>query len=196
MNYLKRILVYIFSPVLFLLLIILLVEIRTIIALNDYSMLPEGVKVVDKVVLGRRERTLSKGLRRAYILEFSEGILRAFRRGVISLICTNQNEVLLLVQDFRLVRSVGPGLSDKGTLSIGIGSQGGNIKIRQITFLSREYFDTFTSYPLTIPEKKMILKALKKKKTNRITLYTFDGGNPFLLKVKVSEVKKIIDSCQ
>ncbi|MGL5806510.1 MAG: hypothetical protein ACRC11_13910, partial [Xenococcaceae cyanobacterium] len=68
MNILKKIFLYISAAIGSLLLIVLVVEIRTNIALNDYSMLPDGVKVVDKVVLGRRERTLSQGLEHAYNL--------------------------------------------------------------------------------------------------------------------------------
>ena len=98
MNNLKKIFLYISIPILSLLLIIFLVEIMTTKALNDYSMLPPGVKVVDKVILGRRERTLSDGLIRAYYREFDDGILRAFRRNAIGLVCTNQGDVLLVLK--------------------------------------------------------------------------------------------------
>ncbi|MGL5877197.1 MAG: hypothetical protein ACRC2V_05380, partial [Xenococcaceae cyanobacterium] len=68
MNILKKIFLYISAAIGSLLLIVLVVEIRTNIALNDYSMLPHGITVVDKVVLGRRERSFSGGLLHAYNL--------------------------------------------------------------------------------------------------------------------------------
>lgn len=198
MNYLKKIFVYISSLVLFLLLVILLVEVKTIIALNDYSMLPEGVKIVDKVVLGRRERTLSKGLRRAYILEFSEGILRAFRRGAISLVCTDRDEVLLLVQDFRLVRSVGPGLSDRGEFNARnlVNGKGGQVEINNVKFISRKYFDTYVSNPLSKKKVTSILEILNTQGISRIGFHSFDGGDAFAKTFKLSKVKNFIDKCQ
>jgi hypothetical protein len=56
MNNLTKYFLCISTPILSLLLIIHSVEKETNIALNDYSMFPDGVKVVDEVVLGRRPR--------------------------------------------------------------------------------------------------------------------------------------------
>jgi hypothetical protein len=196
MNDFKKIFLYLSAAIGSLLLIVLVVEIRTNIALNDYSMLPEGVKVVDKVVLGRRERTLSKGLGRAYDLEFENGIFRAFRRGAIELVCTNQNFILLIMKD----RKPHGGGADTATLSISGDMENGIFKgeteIKRMEFLSNEYFDTLASDPLSDTEIASILQALKDRKSNNIGLSIFDGGNGFIGNAKLSDVEMLITQCK
>lgn len=192
----KKVFIYILISILSLLLIILLVEIRTSIALNDYSMLPHGVKIVDKVVLGRRNRTLSEGLGKAYYLEFRHGIDKAFRRGAIELVCTNGGNILLVMKDYKKYIEE----ADEAFLFISFRVENsifkGEVKINRIEFLSREYFDTFVSIPLSETENVSVLKALKQRKSSNIGLSTFDGGNAFIGNAKVSDVEMLINKCQ
>jgi hypothetical protein len=160
-------------------------------------MLLDRVKIVNKVILGRRERTLSQGLEHAYNLEFSDGIDKAFRRGAIELVCTKKGDILLIMKGYKGGgHSVGPGLSDRASLLIDSSLTGGWIDIKRITFLSREYFDTLVSNPLSKQEITSILKALKKRKSTSIGFSTMDGGNAFAGNAKISDVKMLIDRCQ
>jgi hypothetical protein len=122
MNKLKKIFLYISISILSILLIILLVEIRTNIALNDYSMLPSGVKVVDKVVLGRRNRGIF------------EGLDKAFRRGAIEFFCTNKSDVLLIMKDYKFGGGTGEA-TFYTSFRIEDGVAKGEAKINQMKFL-------------------------------------------------------------
>ena len=196
MNNLKKILIYISIPILSRLLIILLVEIRTNIALNDYSMLPSKPIVVDKVVLGRRDRGFHKGLLYAYYLEFGEGILKAFRRGAIELVCTSTGNIKLVMKDFKPYYKS----SDDASLSISFrienGVKKGNVHINEMRFGSSGYFDSFASAPLTDREIADLLEALKQRKSNRVGLSTMDGGNGFSGNAKLSDVEMLINRCK
>ena len=161
-------------------------------------MLPDGVKVVDKAILGRRERTLSKGLRQAYIREFGDGIFRAFRRGAISLVCTNKDNVLLIVQDYKPTRhgkasGVGEGLFNGRNLTA---SQGGETNIFNMTYLSRGYFDVYVSDPLSQQEITSILEILRTKDIFYIGLVVFDGGDRFTSEFNLSKVERLVNNCQ
>jgi len=176
----------------------ILIEIKNNKALKDYSMLPDGIKVTDKALLGRRERTLSKGLRQAYIQEFGDGVTRAFRRGAISLICTNQNNVLLLVQAYRPTRhgtaaGIGEGVFKGSSIPA---SKRGKTKISNMTYLSRGYFDVYVSDPLSEQETASILEILKIEGIARIKILAFDGGNVFTAEYNLPEVEQLINSCQ
>ncbi|MGL5875794.1 MAG: hypothetical protein ACRC2R_26110 [Xenococcaceae cyanobacterium] len=193
---------YLISPLLLFALsvqqIIISVEKETDIALNDYSMLPRGVTVVDKVVLGRRKRSFSDGLYIAYYREFQHGIDKAFRRGAIELVCTNRGNILLVMKGYK-ADYVGPGESDNASLFINVFADNKvtvkEVKIKQVSFLSRKYFDTLVSAPLSQQEITSILKVLKNGTITYIGFSTMDGGNAFAGNVQVSEVKKIIDNC-
>ncbi|MEM8718736.1 MAG: hypothetical protein AAGE84_05440 [Cyanobacteria bacterium P01_G01_bin.39] len=168
-------------------------EKKTEQALKDYSMLPDGVKVVDKAILGRRERTFSKGLRRAYLNEFGDGILRAFRRGAISLICTNQNNVLLIVQDYKPEGDIGKGFFRGSSINA---SKHGETEIHNMTYLSRGYFDTYVSDPLTEDEITSILEILYIEEISRIYISAFDGGATFASEFNLLKVKELVNNCQ
>ncbi|MEM8718735.1 MAG: hypothetical protein AAGE84_05435 [Cyanobacteria bacterium P01_G01_bin.39] len=200
MKYIKIIFISTFGFFLTLLLIFLAVEKKTEQALKDYSMLPDGVKVVDKAILGRRERTLSKGLRRAYLNEFGDGILRAFRRGAISLVCTNQNNVLLIVQDYKPTRhgkagGLGKGLFDGSDNTVSKYGYG-EAEISNMTYLSRGYFDVYVSDPLSRREINSILEILKIEGLSQIGIVAFDGGAAFARDFELSKVEQLINSCQ
>ncbi len=194
MNNLTKFFLCIFSSILLLLLTISLVEIRTNIALNDYSMFPSGVKVVDKAILGRRERTLANGLMSAYYDELQDGILRAFRRNAIELVCTNQGNVLL---SLKILNYRGIIINDKPILQIDDDSlRGGKVPIKNITYLGNRYFHTIVSDPLSKREKTLIIRALEQSNFTTISFYAMDGSNLFTNDAKVSEVKQLINNCQ
>jgi hypothetical protein len=195
MNNLKKILLCVSIPLLSLLLIILLVEIRTQIALNDYSMLPDGVKVVDKVVLGRRKRSFSsEELELGFYREFDNGIDKAFRRDAIELLCTNRGNILLVL---KLLNFRGLVIDDRPFLQIHDGSlRGGKVPIKNINYLDSGYFHTIVSDPLSEREITSIIKALEKSNFTTISFYAMEGGNLFTNEAKVSKVKKLIDRCQ
>jgi hypothetical protein len=184
MNNLKKIFLYISASILLLLLIIFVVEIRTTIALNDYSMLPDGVKVVDKVVLGRRNRGIF------------EGLDKAFRRGAIELVCTNQGNILLLMKDYILHFSIYKEAIFYTSFRIENGVKKGRSEINQMEFLSSKYFDTLVSTPLSEREIASILQALKERNSNRISLGLFDSGYAFTGNAKISDVEMLINQCQ
>jgi hypothetical protein len=204
-NFQKRLLsiLYLISPLLLFVLsvqqIILSVDKETDIALNDYSMLPRGVTVVDKVVLGRRKRTLAEGLELAHYREFQHGIDKAFRRGAIELVCTNRGSILLVMKDYK-ADDVGPSMSDKASLFIDIFVDNNlttkQIEIKQVTFVDKKYFDTLVSAPLSKQEIISILKVLKDGTITHIGFSTMDGGNAFAGNAKISDVKMLIDRCQ
>lgn len=198
MNNLKKIFLYISIPTLLLLLIILLVEIRTNIALNDYSMLPSKPKVVDKVVLGRRDRGFHQGLYHAYRLEFGEGILRAFRRGSIELVCTETGNVKLIMRDFKPQYELSDDAFFHTSFSIENGVAKGEAYIEEMRFGSAGYFDSFESKPLNEIEIKAILKALTERTPgdDHIGLSTMDGGNGFRGNAKLSDVEMLVDRCK
>ncbi|MEM8718738.1 MAG: hypothetical protein AAGE84_05450 [Cyanobacteria bacterium P01_G01_bin.39] len=198
MKYIKIIFISTFSFLFTLVLIFLVVEKKTEQALKDYSMLPDGVEVVDKAILGRRERTLSKGLRRAYLNEFGDGILRAFRRGAISLVCTNQNNILLIVQDYKPTRHGKAGGLGKGFFrgsSINA-SKHGETEISNMTYLYRGYFDIYVSDSLSKQEITSIVEILTISSIVHIAIIAFDGGDAFAPKFNLSEVEELINSCQ
>jgi hypothetical protein len=196
MNYLKKIFFAISASTLLVSLIILVVEIRTNKALNDYSMLPDGVRVVDKVVLGRRPRTLSNGLIRAYQDELLYGILRAFRRDAIELICTNKSEVLLGLK-IHIPIGRGPVIDDHPDLIIEDGNlRGGEVPIKNIEVFYSDYFDTVVSNPLSKTETTGIIKALEKSNFTTIRFDAMDSSRLFTNHVKVFEVKELVNNCQ
>lgn len=198
MKYLKNLFFLIFSPILFLFLLFAYVETQTNKALKDYSMLPNGVEVVNKVILGRRERTLSKGLRRAYILEFGSGNKGIFRRGAISLICTNEKNVVLFVQDYKPTRHGKAGGVGKGlfTGSNTTASKYGKVDISNMRYLYRGYFDIYFSDPLSKREIKSMLEILEMENISRIGINAFDGGDVFSRNFAFSDVKQLTDNCQ
>ncbi len=215
MNYRKILSVSIFSSVLFVLSIFtwfILVEKTTEEALKDYSMLPDGIKVVDKAILGRRERTLSKGLRYAYIREFGDGeffgngIYRGFRRGAISLVCTNQNNVLLIVQDFKQTRHgkagglVGEGLFSGHNVTDSKSKvtafQHKETEISNMTYLFRGYFDVYVSDPLSQQEINSILETMKIEGLVQLGINFYDGGDAFAPEFNLSQIEQLINSCQ
>jgi hypothetical protein len=194
MNNITKIFFYISTPILSLLLIIHSVENKTNIALNDYSMLPNGVKVVDKVVLGRRPRTLSNGLMSAYHDELRDGISRAFRRNAIELVCTNKSDILLVL---KISSYRGLIIDDQPVLKIDDGSlRGGKVSIKNIDYLGSGYFYTVVSDPLSKTETTGIIKALEKSNFTTISFYAMDGSKLFTNDAKVSEVKELINNCQ
>lgn len=198
MKYLKILSVSIFGFVLVVIFMFVLVEKNTKRALDDYSMLPDGIKVVDKAILGRRERTLSKGLRQAYLRESKINNKGIFRRGAISLICTNQNDVLLLVQHYRPTRhgeagGIGEGLFEGSSVSY---SNLKETKISNMTYLYRGYFDVYVSDPLSKEEISSILEILNIKDIAWLGISAFDGGNVFTAKFDFPEVKQLISNCQ
>jgi hypothetical protein len=196
MNNLKKIFLCLSASALLLSLIILIVEIRTNKALNDYSMLSNGVKVVDKAILGRRERTLANGLISAYHDELQDGILRAFRRNSIELVCTNRDEVLLVLK-IHIPIGRGPIIDDKPFLRISDGSlRGGKVFIRNIEVFYSNYFDAVTSEPLSKPKTTSIIQALEKSNFTTISFYAMDGSRLFTNDAEVSEIKELIDNCQ
>lgn len=184
MNNSKTIFIYIFAPILSLLLIILLVEIRTTKALNDYSMLPSGVKVVDKVILGRRNRGIY------------EGLDQAFRRGAIELVCTNQGNILLLMKDYVRHLSIYKEATFYTSFRIENGVKKGQANINQMNFLSSKYFDTFASDSLSKIEVGSILQALKERSSNEIGLSFSESANAFVGNAKLSDVEMLINQCQ
>lgn len=208
MNYRKILFFSIFTSVLFALSIFIwfvLVEKKTEEALKDYSMLPDGVEVVDKAILGRRERTLSKGLRRAYILEFGDGeffgngIYRGFRRGAISLVCTNQNNVLLIVQDFKQTRhGKAGGFAGEGFFSGRNfnGSKRQETEISNMTYLYRGYFDVYVSDPLSPQEINSILETMRIESLVHIGINFYDGGDAFTPEFNLSRIEQLINNCQ
>lgn len=203
MKYLKIFSVLILSFFFLTVSIFISVEKKTEQALKDYSMLPDGVKVIDKAILGRRERTLSKGLRQAYIREFGDGILRAFRRGAISLICTNQNNVLLIVQDYKPTRhgkagGIGEAFfnGNNSTTSKATAFKHGETNISNMTYLSRGYFDVYVSDPLSQQEITSILEILRIEGLVHIGIVAFDGGDRFASEFNLSKVEQLINDCQ
>lgn len=172
-----------------------IVEHRTNEALQDYSMLPDNQKVVDKVVLGRSY----PGFRYLSSEHMNYKINQLFRSGVIEIVCTNRNYILLVMKDFKH-KNVAPGRTEKGYLFIDLrvenGEKKGNIVIDEVTFLSKGYFHTLASSPLSYIEIISIIKALEERKSNHIGFGTFDGGNAFSGNAEVSEVKKLVDRCQ
>ena len=198
MKYLKAFSIFIISFALLITLIFIVVETQTNKALKDYSMLPKGVEVVAKVILGRRERTLSKGLRQGYIRESRTNNKGIFRRGAISLICTNQNNVLLLVQAYRPTRhgkagGIGEGLFQGSNFSA---SKRGETQISNMTYLYRGYFDVYVSDPLSQQEITSIIEILKIEVITQVKIIAFDGGNVFTADYNLSEVEQLIDNCQ
>ncbi|MEM8718739.1 MAG: hypothetical protein AAGE84_05455 [Cyanobacteria bacterium P01_G01_bin.39] len=173
-------------------------EKKTEQALKDYSMLPDGVEVVDKAILGRRERTLSKGLHEAYLLESKINNKGIFRRGAISLICTDKNNVLLLVQDYRPTRNgkaagIGEVLFEGSSISY---SNLKKTKISHMIYLYRGYFDVYVSDPLSKAEIFSILEILNIKDIAWLGIYAFDQGNNFTAEFNLPKVKQLIDNCQ
>jgi hypothetical protein len=198
MNNQKKIFLCISIPILLLLLIILLVEIRTSIALNDYSLLPSKPKVIDKIVLGRRDRGFHQGLYHAYRLEFGEGILRAFRRGSIELVCTEIGNVKLIMRAFKPRTETTDEAYFHTSFRIENGVAKGEAHIEEMRSGSAGYFDNFESKPLNDIEIKAILKALAERTPgdDHIGLSTMDGGNGFRGNAKLSDVKILIDRCK
>ena len=203
MNTLKKIFIGVSAPILFLLLIIFVVEIKTNQVLNDYSMLPSKPIVVDKVVLGRRDRGFHRGLYIAYRLEFRHGISKAFRRGAIELVCTNAGEILLVMKDYKYDYQKFDEAYLFITFRIEEDRAKGEVKINKMNFVSRDYFDTLVSDPLTHEEMIAILEALRQRasntlesQTNRIGLGTMDGGNGFIGNAKTSNVEILFEKCK
>lgn len=172
-----------------------LVEYRTNKALQDYSMLPNNVEVVNKVILGRSY----PGFRYLLSKHMNYGINKLFRSGVIELVCTDRKEILLIMKDFQH-KYVAPGASDKGNLFIDFrlenGETKGNVEIQEVTFLSKGYFDNLASNYLSKLEINSIIKALKERDSNSIIFYTFERINAFYGNAEVSEVKKLVAKCR
>ncbi|MGL5079537.1 MAG: hypothetical protein ACRDBG_27375, partial [Waterburya sp.] len=125
---------------------------------------------------------------------FRNGILKAFRRDAIELVCTNRGEVLLVlkISNFR-----GTIIDDKPFLRISDGSlRGGKVPIKNINYLGSGYFYTVTSEPLSRQETTEIIKALEKSNFTTISFYAMDGSKLFTNEAKVSEVKKLVNNCQ
>jgi hypothetical protein len=193
MNHLKKIFFAISAFTLLLSLIVFVVENRTNKALNDYSMLPDGVKVVDKVVLGRRPRTLSNGLMSTYHDEFQNGILKAFRRDAIELLCTNRGEVLLVL---KISNFKGTIIDDRPRLWIRDGGvHDSPVPIKNINYLGDGYFHTVVSDLLSKTETTGIIKALEKSNFTKLSFEAMDGSRLFTNDVKVFEVKKLVNNC-
>ena len=79
----------------------------------------------------------------------------------------------------------------------------GEVKINKMNFVSRDYFDTLVSDPLTHEEMIAILEALRQRasntlesQTNRIGLGTMDGGNGFIGNAKTSNVEILFEKCK
>ena len=172
-----------------------LVEYRTNQALKDYSMLPNDVEVIDKVILGRSY----PGFRYLLSEHMDYGINKLFRSGAIELVCTNQKDILLVVKDF-MHKYIRAGASDKAVLHISFrfedGLKKGVVKIPQINFLSEKYFDTLASNPLSELEIDSIIKALEERTFDRISFSTLEGGNSFYGDTEVSKVKMLVARCQ
>lgn len=173
-----------------------LVEYRTNKALKDYSMLPNNVKVIDKVILGRsypRFRYLNSK-------HIDYPISKLFRSGTIELVCTNQKKILLVMKEY-INKYLEPKVSDDAYLFISSRIENGvfkkgEVKIQKITFLSRKYFDTIASDPLSTIEIRSIINALKERKNSSIDLYTFEEGNYFYGNTEVSKVKTFVNKCK
>jgi hypothetical protein len=170
------------------------VEHRTNKALQDYSMLPNQVKVVDKVILGRsypRFRYLSSE-------HMDYGINKLFRSGAIELVCTERGDILLVMKNF-VHKYVAPERVDNASLFISFrvedGIQKGEVEIQEVTFLSKEYFDTIASNPLSKSKITSIIKALEERNSDDIGFSIFDGGSAFYGHTKVSDVKKFVNRC-
>lgn len=137
-----------------------IVEYRTNEALQDYSMLPDGIEVFDKVVLGRSYFSFMH----LFSKNMDFGIDKLFRNGAIELVCTNQNYILLIMKEFKHSR-VASGRTEKGYLYIDFRMENsrpiGETIIEEVTFLSKEYFDTLSSSPLSDSELNSIVKALE-----------------------------------
>jgi hypothetical protein len=166
----KLLILVILIPVLFL----VIEQTRTFIALNDYSMLPTEVKIVDRIELGREKRR--------------------FERGSIVLACTNRGNILLIAKTHKH-QYVGPGASDKAFLIIGSSLKGGEVEIKRIEFVSDHYFDTLVSDPLSQSEINSIINALKTKQSSHVSLSTLDGGNAFPGDATASSVRTLVNNC-
>jgi len=146
-------------------------------ALNNYSMLPDDLKITDKAILGRGNNKL--------------------RPGAVSLICTNRKNISLFIQDSRTRKEEGPGGSGTGKFEAYNSSnrQGSKVDISNMTPLSRGYFYTYMSDPLSDKEVTAIVKILEIEGLSGINIYTFDGNDNFNSKFNISKVKKLINNC-
>lgn len=151
-----------------------------------------------------KERTLSKGLRQAYIREFGDGeffgngIYRGFRRGAISLVCTNQNNVLLIVQDFKQTRHGKAGGAGEGFFSGRNidGSKRQETEISNMNYLYRGYFDVYFSDPLSQQEITSILETMKIEGLVHLGINFYDGGDAFAPEFNLSQIERLINNCQ
>ena len=156
---------------------------KTEIALEDYSMLPDDIKVTDKVILGRGDDR--------------------YRPGAISLICTNKNNILLIVQDYKPTRhgkAAGIGKAffsgHNSTTSKATSFKHKKTAISNMTYLYRGYFDVYVSDPLSQQEITSILEILRIENLTHIGIVAFDGGASFTSELNFLEVEKLTNNCQ
>ncbi len=160
-------------------------------AFNDYSMLPNNQRIVNSVKLGNRQKKPFWGLN--YIIEDAS----------LHLVCTNKNNVLLVIKDDINNLTIIDGMFFSASFRIENGVKKGTAKIRHYDVVNSDYLDTeidtLVSNALSKREINSIVSVLKDRIPNP---YPFIGigfdntSTGFADLANVPEVEALIKKCK
>ena len=168
-------------------------------AWNDYSMLPNNQKLVERVILGRESKDITIRLRRLLYYP-REGL----KRGSLELLCTNKGNIYLLMRVFDTRYLT---YDPSATLSANYGIEDGEIKggraeIRKLAVIDGGYLADLLSNPLSKKEINLVVKALKDGEkanidnSNGISIGIGETVYGFTNRTNISDVNRVINQCK
>ena len=153
-------------------------------ALKDYSMLPDTLRIVDKLELGNRREKLYWGL--DYRL----------KNAALELICNDKGHVLLVMKDKIIYLTKD---DDDATLRTSVRVENGHKKgiaeINKVHFIGTNYLGTMVSSPLSEQELSNIISAWSESGFNTIRIGLSQKPYGFSKEADLKEVKQLITQC-
>lgn len=159
-------------------------------ALNDYTMLPDNQKIVNKVELGEERKKLFQGLN--YELKNS----------VLEIVCTDRENILLvfksdLDENFKYMTD-NKKASFFTSFRVENGVFKGEAEIREMNYVDSKILNTMVSNSLSQQEKEDIIKALEERNSDLIIGIGLDetGFGGLNGNAKTSDVKQLVLNCK
>jgi hypothetical protein len=158
-------------------------------ALNDYTMLPNNQKIVNKVELGEEKKKPFKGLN--YKLKNS----------ALEIACTDRGNILLvfksdLDENFKYMTS-NKKASFFASFRMENGLPKGEAEIREMNYVDSKFLNTMVSNSLSKQEVDDIIKALEERNSDlSIGIGLAETGFGLNGNVKTSDVKRLNVNCK